>query len=357
MAKRPILSAPFVPRAVLKRDVFSEISVGALADRPEASVTYRRVAHSAAWSRPLAWVLARREIAALVALDGIENTPRLLGVDRTGLYRSWIEGAPLHVAKPFGDEAYFRDAKALLRRMHRRGVTHNDLAKPQNWLVTADGRAALIDMQLASVFAKRTKLFRVMAREDLRHLLKQKRTWCREALTPAEKRLLARRSLPADLWMRSAKPVYNAVTRGLFHWSDGEGTGDRMDTDGTAIAARLDADPAIRAHAILPFPYPRSRGGVGIYAFIELAEKDDPETLEGRIADGPQPRPDLVQVVAKLPRDANGRVRDDLLRLVAINHVEAIDSLGADPATLDLMRGIAAGRRNLTDRRLKPSVS
>ena len=39
----------------------------------------------------------------------------------------------------------------LLREMRRAGVTHNDIAKPQNWLMTPEGRAAVIDFQLASV--------------------------------------------------------------------------------------------------------------------------------------------------------------------------------------------------------------
>ena len=240
--------------------------------------------------------------------------------------------------------------------MHRRNVAHNDLAKPQNWLVTADGRAALIDMQLASVFRRRTRLFRLLAREDLRHLLKQKRTWCREALTPAEKRLLAKRSLPARLWMRTFKPVYNGVTRGIFRWSDGEGTRDRMNTDGARIAERLRADPSLAGAAVLPFPYPRSRGGIGIYAFVEpAATSDDPAAIERRVLDGPAPRPDLVQAVDQLPRNAaTGAIREDLLRLVAINHVEEIDALCADAGTRDLMRRIAADRANLTDRRLKP---
>ncbi|GGD92076.1 serine/threonine protein kinase [Aureimonas endophytica] len=353
MATRPTLPSPFVPRAVLKRDVFSEIAVGSLRDEPERTVTYRRVAHSAPWSRPLAWALAKREIRALAALQGLENTPELLGVDASGLYRSWIEGAPLHVAKPFGNAAYFRDAKRLLHALHRRGVAHNDLAKPQNWLMTPDGRAALIDMQLATVFKKRTALFRLLAREDLRHLLKQKRTWCRAALTPSEKRLLASRSLPAQIWMKTFKPVYNGVTRGIFRWSDGEGTRDRMDSEGQAIAARLDADPAVAGHAVLPFPYPKSRGGIGIYAFVEAMPGVVPADLEARLRKAPSPRPDIVQVVRQLPRDAAGTVREDLLRLVAINHVEEIDGLAGEAATRDLMREIAAGRGNLTDRRLK----
>ena len=54
---------------------------------------------------------------------------------------------------------------------------HNDLAKEQNWLRGRDGRAYLIDFQLASRFRRRSKLFRIAAYEDLRHLLKHKRRY------------------------------------------------------------------------------------------------------------------------------------------------------------------------------------
>ena len=319
---------------------------------PAETVTRRQVSRSARFARPLAWHLAGREIRALQALADVENTPALLGVDDDALYRSFIEGTPLHVAKPIGNIAYFKDAKRLLREIHRTGVTHNDLAKPQNWLMTPDGRAALIDMQLATIFKRRTRVFRMMAREDLRHLLKQKRSFCKAALTPSEKRLLATKSVPARVWMRTFKPVYNLVTRGVFNWSDGEGTRDRMDTDGKAIALRLAADPAVTAAAVIGYPDP-GRGGIGLYIFAEPADGVAREALERRLSSEGRPRPDIVQCVTALPRDGAGRVREDLLRLVAINQVQRIEAIADDAAVVELMQAIVADRRNLTDRRLK----
>ena len=345
-------SSPFVADTVLKRDVFGEIAIGHLAAAPAETVTRRQVSRSARFARPLAWHLAGREIRALQALADVENTPELLGVDEDALYRSFIEGTPLHVAKPIGNIAYFKDAKRLLRAIHRTGVTHNDLAKPQNWLMTPDGRAALIDMQLATIFKRRTRLFRMMAREDLRHLLKQKRSFCKAALTPSEKRLLATKSVPARVWMRTFKPVYNLVTRGVFNWSDGEGTRDRMDTDGKAIALRLAADPAVTAAAVIGYPDP-GRGGIGLYVFAEPADGVAREALERRLSSAGRPRPDIVQCVTALPRDGTGRVREDLLRLVAINQVQRIETIADDAAVVELMQAIVADRRNLTDRRLK----
>jgi hypothetical protein len=73
----------------------------------------------------------------------------------------------------------------------------------------------------------RGRLFRMMAREDLRHLLKHKRTYCSCSLTTREIKILATPALPSRIWMRTGKPLYLFVTRRLLNWTDREGAGDR----------------------------------------------------------------------------------------------------------------------------------
>src|SRR3546814_4827557 len=99
--------------------------------------------------------------------------PQLLGWDGRILDRSYLDGAAMYQRPPHGDLAYFRAARRLLQGLHRRGVAHNDLAKEANWLVLADGRPALIDFQLAVLGKPRSRWMRLLAREDLRHLLKR----------------------------------------------------------------------------------------------------------------------------------------------------------------------------------------
>lgn len=177
------------------------------------------------WLRPLAWGLARREAHALRQLGGMAATPRLLHWDGTHLHRSYLSGQPMYLRPPRGDLAYFRAARRLLRDVHRRGLAHNDLAKEANWLVLEDGSPAVIDFQLAVRGHPRSRWMRLLAREDLRHLLKHKRTYCPQALTAVERRLLKRTSWVRDLWFRTGKPVYRFVTRTLLHWEDNEGRG------------------------------------------------------------------------------------------------------------------------------------
>ncbi len=178
------------------------------------------------WTAWLARWFCRREARALARLDGLPGTPRLIGADAKGLRREWIEGRPMQLARPRNPE-YFRAAQRLVSALHRRGVAHNDLAKEPNWLVTPTGKPAILDFQLAMVSARRGKLFRALAREDLRHLLKHKRSYCAARLTARERRILETPAAFTRMWMASGKPVYVFVTRRLLGWADREGAGDR----------------------------------------------------------------------------------------------------------------------------------
>jgi serine/threonine protein kinase len=223
---------------VLKRDLFGvvaaiDVSPGALvserADSAEGLWTravLRDTTEARAWLRWLARHLARRESRALQTLDGTPGIPRLLSADRHGLTREWIEGRPMHHAHP-ADPHYYRSALLLLRRIHRRGVAHNDLAKETNWLVTPGGEPALVDFQLAHCARRRGRFFRMLAHDDLRHLLKHKRTYLPHRLTRRERAILARPSLLARIWMSTGKRLYLFITRRVLNWADREGAGDR----------------------------------------------------------------------------------------------------------------------------------
>jgi RIO-like serine/threonine protein kinase len=178
------------------------------------------------WLRWFAIHLAGREERALRRLAGMPGVPALIERREGVLLRSWIEGAPMQLAQP-RDPRYYREALHLLRRLHRAGVVHNDLAKEPNWLVSAEGHPAVVDFQLSAVSARRSRLFRMRARDDLRHLLKHKRTYCPQRLTPRQHHILATPSVLARAWMGSGKKVYHFITRRVLHWADREGAGDR----------------------------------------------------------------------------------------------------------------------------------
>ena len=132
----------------------------------------------------------------------------------------------MHHAKPAGS-TYFRCALRRLRLLHARNVVHNDLAKEPNMLVTRAGQSAFVDFQMAWHAPGRGRLFRTLGYDDIRHLLKHKRTYCAQHLTNRQRRIPAAPSLPSRLWMRIVKPPYLFITRRLLGWADREGASDR----------------------------------------------------------------------------------------------------------------------------------
>jgi RIO-like serine/threonine protein kinase len=183
-----------------------------------------RTAHSAL--RWLARRLAAREAAALAALAGETRVPRLIAFDGTVVRRTYLPGVPLYEGAP-RSRVYFVDALRLLRRLHRAGIAHNDLAKEANWLVTAGGGCAIVDFQLAIRSPARTARFRRYAYEDLRHLLKHKRTYQPLELTARQRSVLARPTLSARLWRALVKPPYLFVTRVVLRWPERAGPAER----------------------------------------------------------------------------------------------------------------------------------
>lgn len=188
------------------------------------SFVRRDVAAARWWARAFARRAAAREARALRRLAGLEGVPALLAWDGRELLRGYIDGLPMQEARPVA-RAYYREALRLLAALHRRGVVHNDLAKEPNWLVRPDGRPALVDFQIAWTRDRRSRLFRLLAREDLRHLLKHKRSYCAAALSARQRAILATPSAPARVWRASGKRLYKLIARRVFGYWDNEGRG------------------------------------------------------------------------------------------------------------------------------------
>src|SRR3979409_1737045 len=181
------LAARWTEGVLLKRDVFSTVERGRFRrETGEVDAVLRRLDQVPWWSYILARHLFARERRALALANDLHVGPELLWAGRQALVRGFINGVALHLAKPHGDTAYFRSAKQTLRKLHRAGICHNDLAKEQNWLRGSDGRAYLTDFQLAHCFRTSGRLFRIAAYEDLRHLLKHKRSYAPEGLPTKE---------------------------------------------------------------------------------------------------------------------------------------------------------------------------
>lgn len=339
--------------ATLKSDVFSTIDRGVWLDQDGEHAAIRRDLTTARWwAKPLAWHFGVRERRSLARAAGIEGVPALHAASQGIIIRGFIEGLPFQMAKPHGQAALFSDAKRLLRQMRRAGVCHNDLAKEPNWLVTPDGRAAVTDFQLATVHERRGALYRLLAHEDLRHLLKHKRKYCPEAITPGELRVLKKKSLPSRIWLMTGKKVYKLITRDLMGVRDREGGGLRLHREAPRLEKLATSLPGVSAAAIVGYPYRRK--GVGLYAFVESSQLDAAAVTAALKAQDPADPPELVQIVSALPRRPGGAVMTDVLSLIATNQIDLLGPLAAAaPDQRAVINAIIEGRLNVTDRSIK----
>ena len=108
-------------------------------------------------------------------------------------------------------------------------------------------------------------------------------------------------------------------------------------------------NPDVRDTAIVAFADRRT--GVGLYAFVEA----DRTALEAQLrsdlaaAHGPKP-PEYIQVVQALPRDADGKLRTEILQLVAMNQLDLIEPLMTSETDRAFVKSILESRKNLRDR-------
>ena len=237
---------------------------------------------------------------------------------------------------------------ARLRKLHRAGFTHNDLAKEQNWLRGLDGRAYLTDFQLAACF-RRGRLFRIAAYEDLRHLLKHKRNYVPDALTATERSPRAQ-ELVASIWMATGKRVYIAITRGLFSFTDREGGGPRLVNDAPVLVARSGRATDVRDAAIVAFP--DRRVGTGLYAFVEGNGPSEQaiRDLSIKTSTAARRRSAGASGGRALPRGADGSVRTEILQLIAMNQLDQVDPLIKTEVDRAFLKDILESRKNLRDR-------
>jgi len=208
---------------LLKRDALGAVRL--LGDR-EARRIVRDAAAARFGARWLACALLRREAAALLALEEVAGVPRLLAQDTATLERSFLPGRAMHRGPP-PTRAFFRNALRLLRRLHRAGIAHNDLAKEANWICADNDGCGIVDFQIAMRSPRRGRLFRMLAREDLRHLLKHKRHYLPDQLTARERAILATPACPARFWRACIKPPYLLFTRRVLGWPERTGAEER----------------------------------------------------------------------------------------------------------------------------------
>ncbi|MEW6079771.1 MAG: RIO1 family regulatory kinase/ATPase [Thermodesulfobacteriota bacterium] len=164
-----------------------------------------------------------REVKAYRKLEGVRGVPRLLRIDAgPSLVVEAITGMDLKQAirqRKVGS-AFFDALKALVDRIHERGMAHCDLKASGNILVGQDGNPYIIDWG-ASISAGEFRwpvLNRIYGRflvDDCRAITKHKLRCCPDAVGPEEKEQYDYRSR-AEKSIRAIRDRLRSFIQAIF---------------------------------------------------------------------------------------------------------------------------------------------
>jgi RIO-like serine/threonine protein kinase len=160
--------------------------------------------------------LAGREWRQLRRAEGIPGVVRPLARPAPGVFlREWVPGVALGRASP-PPRAFYEELLAIVRALHGRGITHNDLHKEANVIVRPDGRPVLIDFQLSITLPVDSVLNRLLARFDVYHVLKNRRHRTGLPFDPEEQALVDSTRRLRGIHRLVLKVPMNLLTRRLF---------------------------------------------------------------------------------------------------------------------------------------------
>jgi predicted Ser/Thr protein kinase len=168
------------------------------------------------WVRHFGRLSISREYRAYRWLAGMQGIPALIGrVDALAFAMEKIEGPRLWFADDRHERGadYVVELRALLDRIHARGLAHLDLRGRENILVRPGGDLAIVDFAGAAWFRPgglgHRLLFPLLSRIDETAYLKWKERLTPGQLTPAEHALARKFDRLRPLWPFNRKRYKN----------------------------------------------------------------------------------------------------------------------------------------------------
>jgi len=195
------VGASYRREKVFKRDFFAETGLyarpaGANGAGP-ARVVLKMNRRQSLFGLPLWWVgrmLCRNEVQNLQRLADIPNVPKVVGqFGAEGFVYEFIPGRSLD-ERPAVTGEFFEKLRGVVAQIHGRDMAYLDMNKRSNIIVGDDGEPHVIDFQISQHISGRGRVFgwfwrrvrRMLQREDMYHLVKQKRRLLREEMTDEE---------------------------------------------------------------------------------------------------------------------------------------------------------------------------
>jgi len=133
--------------------------------------------------------MLRREAKAYAAVNGIAGIPQSFGMLRNRyLVLEFIEGVGLREpGNGIQDrDRFFAALLDIIKAVHSRNVSHNDLKRKDNILVDPDGKPVLLDFGMAVVHRRQGFWFRLLQRMDYNAWIKIKYHYAIDTITPED---------------------------------------------------------------------------------------------------------------------------------------------------------------------------
>ena len=212
---------------VLKHDFFAV--TGRYRDPAGRPVCLKHY-HTEPWlGWPLDWagrLMADREVRHYRLLQDLDSVPKLVGrVGKSALAHAWVEGHDLLDQKDRLPDDFFDRLEALVRSLHARGMSYVDMNKPDNVLVSREGRPVLIDFQISwaprlgrgPVGALKRRVLAMLQEADRYHVRKLKRLYRPDLMTPEELAASYRRPWFLNLHRMVGAPLRD-LRRKFLEW-------------------------------------------------------------------------------------------------------------------------------------------
>lgn len=139
-----------------------------------------KIPHGSGLVKYIHTLTIRHEYEIYKKLSGFSGCPKCYGlIDNKYLVLAFIDGHPIRKQQPVNHATYFDELFSLIGEMHQLQVTHIDLKKKDNLLVTRDDKPCMIDFGTAVIkkpgfHPLNALLFKLAKRFDYNAWIKQK---------------------------------------------------------------------------------------------------------------------------------------------------------------------------------------
>jgi hypothetical protein len=175
------------------------------------------------WGKTIGRMQIAREAKAYAWLGAMDGVTRFLGrIDPYALVLREVEGRQLAFARDLHSDgpAILARLRALIDRLHERGLAHLDLRGRENVLVRPDGTLVILDLagavRLRPGSLAHRLFFPWLARADESAFLKWKLLLDPSGLTAEESTFLRRFRRVRSLWPFNRKPGESVAERGAW---------------------------------------------------------------------------------------------------------------------------------------------